>query len=161
MARPTKWRRVEFVPSIQYFTPSDTSCAKLGENVLRIEELEAIRLKDLEGLEQIECAERMEISRQTFQRILGIARQKIADSLIGGKAIKIEGGTYTRNICSVKCLDCKKQWNESYENFKKILNGQFNCPQCGSQKITCFRDEEKRFCRRNCWRGGRKQESDS
>jgi predicted DNA-binding protein (UPF0251 family)/DNA-directed RNA polymerase subunit RPC12/RpoP len=154
LARPTKWRKVEFIPNIQYFAPSDIDAASLQENILRIEELEAIRLKDLEGMEQEDCADKMEVSRQTFQRILNAAREKIADSLINGKAIRIEGGNYTRNICPVKCLDCGKQWNESYENFEKILNGEFNCTECNSKRIVCFRNDKKKFCRRNCWRHG-------
>jgi len=154
LARPTKWRKVEFIPNIQYFAPSDIDAASMQENILRIEELEAIRLKDIEGMEQEDCADKMEVSRQTFQRILNVAREKIADSLINGKAIRIEGGNYTRNICPVKCLDCGKQWSESYENFEKILNGELNCPECNSKRIVCFRSEKKKFCRRNCWRHG-------
>ncbi len=152
LARPTKWRKVEFIPVVQYFTPCDVAENDLEENVIRIEEIEAIRLKDLEGMEQEECAEKMEVSRQTFQRILNVARAKLADSLINGKAIRIEGGNFTRNICPVKCIDCGKQWSESYENFQKILNGQFNCPSCDSTRVVCSRKEEKKFCRRNCWR---------
>ncbi|NSW90093.1 MAG: DUF134 domain-containing protein [Firmicutes bacterium] len=152
MARPTKWRRVEFIPNVQYFAPADIEADNLKENILRVEELEAIRLKDLEGLEQETCAERMEISRQTFQRILNAAREKIADSLVTGKAIRIEGGNYTRNICPVKCLDCGKEWNESYENYEKILNGEYNCPDCNSKRVVCHRREKMKFCGRNCWR---------
>jgi len=155
LARPTKWRKVEFIPNIQYFVPYDIDTGAMQENVIRIEELEAIRLKDLEGMEQEECAKKMEVSRQTFQRILNAAREKIADSLINGKAIRIEGGNYTRNICPVKCLDCGRQWRESYENFEKILNGEFNCPGCNSKRIICFTSEEKKFCKHNCWRHGR------
>lgn len=156
LARPIKWRKVEYIPNIQYFAPSDIDDNVLRENVIRFEELEAIRLKDLEGMEQEECAEMMEVSRQTFQRILNIAREKIADSLVSGKAIRIEGGNYTRNICHVKCLDCGKQWNESYENFERIINGEFNCPDCNSKRIICSRSDKKKFCRRNCWIHGRK-----
>lgn len=156
MARPTKWRKVEFIPDVQYFVPSDIEDDALQENIIHIEELEAIRLKDLEGLEQEECAEKMEISRQTFQRILNSAREKIADCLVNGKAIRIEGGNYTRNICSVKCLDCGKQWKESYENYEKVLNGEFNCPDCKSKRVVCARIEEKNFCISNCWRHSRK-----
>ncbi len=155
MARPTKWRKVEFIPDIQYFAPADSNTKLLQENVLRIEELEALRLKDLEGMEQEDCAERMEVSRQTFQRILSVARSKVADSLINGKAIRIEGGNYTRNICPVKCLNCGKEWQESYENFEAVLNGEYNCPDCNSQDIACARNDKMRFCRRNCRRHGR------
>jgi len=155
LARPVKWRKVEFIPNIQYFVPSDIDVDDLQENILRIEELEAIRLKDLEGLEQEDCADKMEVSRQTFQRILNTAREKIADSLINGKAIRIEGGNFTRNICPVKCLDCGKEWSESYENFEKIIKGEYNCPDCNSKRIICARSEKKKFCKRNCWRHGR------
>lgn len=157
VARPTKWRKVEFIPKVQYFAPSDTHMNTMQENVLYVEELEAIRLKDVVGMEQEDCAKSMEISRQTFQRVLNAARQKIADSLVNGKAIRIEGGNYTRNICLVKCLDCGKQWNESYENFEKVLKGELNCPVCNSNSIVCSGNEKKKFCRRNCWRHGRKR----
>jgi len=80
LARPTKWRKIENIPTITYFIPSDKDVAEVPENILKLEELEAIRLKDLEGLEQGECAEKMEVSRPTFQRILLSAREKIADS---------------------------------------------------------------------------------
>jgi len=155
LARPTKWRRVEFIPNFSYFVPSDLAGGKIQENIIKIEEAEALRLKDLEGLEQEDCAAKMEISRQTFQRILNSARRKVADSIINGKAIRIEGGTYTRNICPVKCLSCGKEWKESFENFEKILEGNYNCPNCHSKRIVCARNDKKRFCRRNCWRHGR------
>ena len=61
---------------------------------MSIEEAEAIRLKDLEGLEQEQGAEKMNVSRPTFQRVLASARQKVADALLNGKAIKIEGGNF-------------------------------------------------------------------
>ncbi len=61
---------------------------------LSIDEAESIRLKDLEGLRQEECAERMNISRPTFHRIVGSARYKLADALLNGKAIRIEGGNF-------------------------------------------------------------------
>jgi predicted DNA-binding protein (UPF0251 family)/DNA-directed RNA polymerase subunit N (RpoN/RPB10) len=157
LARPTKWRRVEFIPNVQYFAPFDINCDVLEENILYIEELEAIRLRDVEGLEQENCANNMEVSRQTFQRIINSARKKVADSLINGKAIRIEGGNYTRNICPVICLDCGKQWNESYENFMKILRGEFTCIECNSKRIVCSRNDKKKFCRRNCWRGKREE----
>jgi predicted DNA-binding protein (UPF0251 family) len=154
VARPTKWRRVGFIPEIQYFVPYEIEPDGMQENILRIEELEALRLKDLEGLEQESCATQMEVSRQTFQRILNSAREKVADSLINGKAIRIEGGNYTLNICPVQCLDCGREWHESYENFKRIISGEFNCPECNSNRITCVRREKRKFCRRNCRRHG-------
>lgn len=158
MARPTKWRKIENIPTIPYFIPSETDVAEVPENILKLEELEAIRLKDLEGLEQGECAEKMEVSRPTFQRILLSAREKIADSLINGKTIHVEGGNFTRNICPVRCIDCGKEWMESYENLESIKNGEYACPSCGSKKVTCGKNCKGKFCRRNCWRYGREDE---
>ena len=158
MARPTKWRKIENIPSIPYFVPSETDIMEVPENILKLEELEAIRLKDLEGLEQGECAEKMEVSRPTFQRILLSAREKIADSLINGKTIHVEGGNFTRNICPVKCLDCGKEWMESFENLEMIRNGEYVCPSCGSKKTTCGKNCKGKFCKRNCWRFDKNEE---
>jgi predicted DNA-binding protein (UPF0251 family)/DNA-directed RNA polymerase subunit N (RpoN/RPB10) len=155
MARPRKWRRVEFIPTVQHFVPLDMQSDTIEESILKVEEIEAIRLRDTEDLEQEQCAERMEVSRQTFQRILGSARKKLADAIINGKAIKIEGGNYTRHICPVRCLDCGSEWQESYENFKKIMSGAYECPECQSNRLMCFDRNRQKFCRRNCWRGGR------
>ncbi len=153
MARPTKWRRIENIPAVPYFIPSEKGMDEIPENILKLEELEAIRLKDLEGLEQSECAEKMEISRPTFQRILLSAREKVADSLVNGKTILIEGGNFTRHICPVSCPDCGKEWTESYENMEAIKNGEYACPACGSKKIICTQSCKGRFCRGHCRRG--------
>ncbi|MDN5276461.1 MAG: uncharacterized protein PWR01_426 [Clostridiales bacterium] len=159
MARPVKWRRVEFIPNVRHFIPVDVPQSEVGENILQIEELEALRLKDLEGLEQEACAERMGISRQTFQRILNSAREKVADSLVNGKAIRIGGGYFTRNICRVYCRQCMAQWDESYENFSKIKEGVYTCPHCGSNDVVCHvpPGQGMGFCRSHCWRHGQRR----
>lgn len=156
MARPTKLRKIDNLPTVQYFVPSSTRIQGGPENVLKLEELEAIRLKDLEGLEQDECAERMQVSRPTFQRILLIARSKVADSLVSGKSIAIEGGHFTRYICLVKCMDCGKIWEESYENLEKLKNGLYGCSDCSSTKITCINSCKGKFCSNGCHRRGRR-----
>lgn len=155
MARPFKWRKIEKIPSVSYFVPSDKHYDSLAENILKLEELEAIRLKDLEGLDQEECAVKMEVSRPTFQRILISAREKIADSLINGKAINIEGGNYTQNICNVKCFNCGNMWEESYENIQSIEKCEYLCPSCGSQNIMCVKNCKSMSCRQHCHRRGR------
>jgi len=155
MARPTKWRKIENVPAITYFVPSDKKVAEVLENTLKLEELEAIRLKDLEGLEQGECADKMEVSRPTFQRILLSAREKVADSLVNGKTIHIGGGYFTQNICPVRCLACGKAWMESFEKLNAIKDGSYSCPDCGSKKIVCSHSCRGKFSRGNCWRHGR------
>lgn len=146
------------MPTISYFIPSDKDVTEAPKNILKLEELEAVRLKDLEGLEQSECAERMEVSRPTFQRILLSAREKIADSLVNGKIIHIEGGNFTQNICPVRCLDCGKEWMESFENLESIKNGEYKCPACSSKNVVCEQNCKGKFCRRNCWRHGRTKE---
>ncbi len=92
MPRPTKCRRVSFIPEIVCFKPAGVPMSALDSVALSIDELEAIRLKDHEGLEQEEAAVVMGISRPTFRRVLWAARRKLADALINGKAIRIEGG---------------------------------------------------------------------
>jgi len=94
VARPTKCRRVAFIPGVKYFKPAGIPLRFLSEVCLSIEEAESIRLKDIEQLEQEQCAEKMGISRPTFQRVLAAARKKIADALLNGKAIRIAGGNY-------------------------------------------------------------------
>ena len=94
MPRPIKYRRVAFMPEVTYFKPAGIPLRVLEESRLSVEEVEAIRLKDLDGLEQEECAVKMNISRQTFQRVLGSARRNIADALLNGKAVRIEGGNF-------------------------------------------------------------------
>jgi predicted DNA-binding protein (UPF0251 family) len=94
MPRPPKCRRVAFLPEATYFKPAGIPLRLLDEIRLSVEEAEAIRLKDLEGLEQGQGAEKMNISRPTFQRVLASARQKIADALLNGRAIRIEGGNF-------------------------------------------------------------------
>ena len=103
MSRPRKYRRVENVPDITYFKPAGAPLRELNEVRLSIEEAEAIRLKDLEGLEQEEGATKMNISRPTFQRVLASARRKIADVLLNGKAIRIEGGNFKMTWRRFRC----------------------------------------------------------
>lgn len=91
MPRPRKCRRVGFIPHNQAFYPHEENVAEV---MVSIEEVEAIRLSDLEEMEQEEAALIMNISRGTFQRILKSAREKIADALINGKTIRIQGGNY-------------------------------------------------------------------
>ncbi len=152
MARPTKLRQIEHMPTVESFVPIQESRKEFGVNILKLEELEAIRLKDLEGLEQEECAARMQVSRPTFQRILLSAREKVADSLINGKGISIGGGHFTRNICPIRCLDCGHEWTESFENMEQTENGGYVCPKCSSGNIACGRGGKGRFCRGCCRR---------
>lgn len=94
MARPRKRRRVCTLPEVNRFGPVDI-WENISESVIMtVEEYEVIRLMDLEGLNQVECADIMGVARSTIQRIYDNARKKLADSLVNGKILKIEGGDY-------------------------------------------------------------------
>jgi predicted DNA-binding protein (UPF0251 family) len=97
MPRPRHCRRVCFEPGITYFKPAGVPMIDLEEINLTVDEFEAIRLKDVDGLEQEQSAQRMNISQPTFHRLYLEARKKIADVIVNGKALKIEGGTYEIN----------------------------------------------------------------
>lgn len=90
--RPMRKRFIRFMPEITYFKPAGIPLRNLSEVVLGLDETEALRLAELEDLDQSQAAKKMKISRITFQRILHKAHKKIADALIYGKAIKMEGG---------------------------------------------------------------------
>jgi len=89
MTRPRLCRKIKFSPDVTYFKPQGVPLRELEIVELTLEEAEALRLKNIEGLEQIEAAEKMSTSQSTFQRILSSAYQKISDALINGKAISI------------------------------------------------------------------------
>jgi len=88
-------RHVCGIPDKNYFKPRGIPAVELVEVVLNLDEFEAIRLADYEQLYQEEAATRMNISRQTFGRIIETAHKKIADVLMNGKALKIDGGEVT------------------------------------------------------------------
>ena len=92
MPRPKKTRFVSGYPAIAAFVPR--GMAVTGEVLLSLEELEAIRLSDFEHLDQEQAADMMGVSRHTYGRILADARSVVAEALITGKAMRIQGGTY-------------------------------------------------------------------
>ena len=97
MPRPKCRRNICGIPDKNYFKPRGIPTVDLEEVVLTLDEFEAIRLADYEQMYQEEAADKMNISRQTFGRIIDAAHKKIADVLINGKALKIEGGEVTLN----------------------------------------------------------------
>ena len=104
MGRQTLCRRVGFVPAVTSFTPSGMQLPLIQGVKITFEELEAIRLKDIEELELGDCAREMNVSRTTFSRILDSARKNIADALLNGKAIVIEGGNF--EISAIRQFTC-------------------------------------------------------
>lgn len=138
MPRRPKCRRVAFLPNSTFFKPAGIPLKELEEECLSIDELEAIRLKDLEGLEQEACAELMGVSRPTFQRIITQARSKLARALVKGKAIRIEGGNYMLSVNYSRCRHCGYTSKFKKEESSTILTSQNNpsavhskCPRCG------------------------------
>ncbi|MDN5309463.1 MAG: uncharacterized protein PWP14_857 [Methanolobus sp.] len=94
--RPKSPRRVECSPEVLYFKPRGVPLSELETVALAIEELEALRLVDLEGMLQEDAAFRMGVSRRAFWEDLQSARRKVALALTTGKAIEISGGSYVR-----------------------------------------------------------------
>ena len=132
MGRRQLWRKVSFIPSITYFKPAGIPLAGLDEVKLLVEEAEAIRLKDLKGMEQEECAQKMNISRTTFSRILDSARQKIAGALLNGKAIRIEGGNFEMAVRRFRCIS-GHEWEVPFETM--ISDPPELCPKCETPSI--------------------------
>lgn len=125
---------VDELPCSQKFAPT-----KIGdgeEMVIHIEETEAIRLKDLLGLEQEECARQMGLTRQTFQRILKSARSKLALAITEGRSISIEGGNYMLKNRVFECRDCSHRWEVEPCSEGGKHGYEIACPKCGSMNKT-------------------------
>lgn len=94
MPRPMKWRKVCDLPENNRFGPLDSFPVERAYINMKVDEYETIRLIDLEGFTQDECAKQMNIARSTVQGIYFAARKKLAESLVNGKIVLIEGGEY-------------------------------------------------------------------
>jgi len=94
MPRPIRPRKIRYKSNITYFKPAGIPMHSLEEVSLKFEEVEALRLKDVEKLGQTLAAEKMGVSQPTFFRIISTARKKVSDAIINGKAIRVEGGEY-------------------------------------------------------------------
>ena len=137
MPRPKLQRRVGFEPTVNYFKPAGTRITE--EVVLTLEEYEAIRLKDLLELDQATAAKKMSISQPTFNRILKAARKKVANALVSGKAIRVQGGNFMitrkkRGLGPGGTCTCQNCGHTTPK-----IRGQpclkRKCPKCGSMMI--------------------------
>ena len=146
MPRPIKVRHVRCNPEANYFKPRGVPVSVLEEVVLLKDESEAIRLADLDELYQAEAADNMNVSRQTFGNIIRSAHQKIADALVNGKALKIEGGVVAMQERQFQCQNCKHQWTMPFGTGRPG-----SCPQCQGNDI--FR-AGKGKSRAGCSKGG-------
>jgi predicted DNA-binding protein (UPF0251 family) len=118
------------MPGVTYFKPRGIPMRLLDEVRLSVDELEALRLKDMGGLEQEEAAREMGVSRQTFQRILEEGHRKVAEALVTGKALQIAGGDYELAPMKFHCRQCGHRWEQ-------IFNGAIPtaCPNCEEDSV--------------------------
>lgn len=144
MVRPHKERRVEKLPPVTHYKPAGIPLRSLEEITLTIEEMEAIRLADIELLDQAAAAERMEISRPTFHRILNKAHQKIAAALWQGQALRVDGGNFKiAHHCQTSlryftCEACGHKWSLPHGTGQRCHD--LACPTC--QEFKVIRDED-------------------
>lgn len=137
--RPKKDRIVKFSPDVSYFKPRGIPMMDLEEITLTIDESEAIRLADFIGMSHEEAGGHMGVSRATFGRIVQKARKAIADALINGKAIRIEGGNFQmiHDKQLFACCKCEHEWEE--ENIPKKPD---ICPSCSHNDITVKKERK-------------------
>jgi len=161
MSRPIKCRRVAEMPLATYFKPAGIPLRLLEEVTLAVEEAEAIRLKDLLGLEQQECAEKMAISRPTFHRILRSAHHKVATALVNGQALRVEGGNFAMSSQLFRCEPRGHEWLVPFE--AAVLSRALACPTCKTTEVLPIPPRGPGFGRGpgpgrrrgGGWRGGR------
>ena len=132
MVRPRKDRYVAFNPEVSYFKPRGIPMFELEEIQLTVDEREAIRLADLLGMSHEDAGRQMGVSRATFGRITQQARRKVADALINGKAINVEGGNFRiiKGPRLFKCDGCGHEWEEPMGTGRPE-----KCPECGGDKF--------------------------
>ena len=129
MSRPEKNRKVYEPPLITGFKPMGIQSHHVQHTILTLDEYEAFRLSDFNGLSHAEAAEEMEISRSTFTRLIEKARKKIADLIICGKVLNIEGGNIHFRTNIFKCQDCEQMFNI------RINMKLDKCPSCHSKNL--------------------------
>ncbi len=128
MTRPRKLRRVSKPPAYNRFKPVGIPARFLQQVDLSIDEYEALRLADYEGLNHEDAAKKMDISRPTFSRLITSARNKIATGIIEGKEIAIEGGDFRFTQHLIRCNNCRTL--TQYTNEIPAT-----CPECDSDDI--------------------------
>jgi predicted DNA-binding protein (UPF0251 family) len=134
MPKPKKDRFVLQPPSVVYFKPQGIPLFQLEQVVLGVDEYEALRLVDLEGLQQLEAAKRMKVSRATCARILEGAHRKVAEALTAGKAIRIEGGNFVLGSNRYRCKQCSTFWEIPLRGAQAPPQP-LSCPHCQSDKV--------------------------
>ena len=106
MPRPCKVRRVGHRPASEWFKPRGIPLRDLDSLVLAVDELEALRLVDLEGLSHEAAGRHMGVSRGTIGRLVESGRRTAVDALVHGKALQIVGGGPVDEVTPVATLPC-------------------------------------------------------
>lgn len=132
MPRPRKHRRMWREPIPAIFKPVGVPLRRLEAITLLHEELEALRLTDLEERYQADAAEQMGVSRSTLQRIVTAARRKVTQALVEGAALHIEGGTIRVPALRWQCDDCGHRWEVEHGSGQGTPA---RCPVCQSAAI--------------------------
>ena len=125
MPRPCKRRRICEMPACEGFGPKGAAAGERPTIVMTLDEYEAIRLIDLEGLTQEQCASQMNVARTTAQAIYNSARVKLAECLVNQKELRITGGDYVlcdespeKCGCPRRCGRRCRQIENNMEEFK-------------------------------------------
>lgn len=149
---------VDNLPCCQRFTAEGQP--RQNPLILGIEELEAIRLKDMCGFDQFECATQMGLSRPTFQRLLQTARNKVASALVEGRTITIKGGNYMEKRRTFECAQCNHIWEEGTFSENGKRGYEIACPKCGGmEKYRIIEGGQKIICSEPIHRLRQRQES--
>ncbi|MBP2625879.1 MAG: hypothetical protein H6Q68_590 [Firmicutes bacterium] len=145
MVRPHKERRIEKLPPLTHYKPVGVPLHEIDEMILTIEEMEAIRLADIEQLDQAAAADSMEISRPTFHRIVNLAHQKIASALWQGQALRVDGGKFRiarqcqTDLSHCFCLNCTHKCTVPHAA-GECCHDLLSCPTC--QNFTASREKD-------------------
>ncbi|MHA2377729.1 MAG: DUF134 domain-containing protein [Candidatus Thorarchaeota archaeon] len=132
MPRPKQYRKVAEEPRVSVFKPAGIPRVELDEILVTVDEFEAIRLADFERVNQRKASSVMHVSQPTFNRILSSARNKVAEALVRGAALRIEGGEYVLP-CDVRvfqCDDCGRSTEAPMGEPRPHA-----CPDCGSSSL--------------------------
>lgn len=138
MPRKKLHRRVTREPPVSVYKPAGIPAKDLEEILITIDEFEAIKLSDFEGLSQRDASAVMHISQPTFNRVLSSARNKVAKGLVQGYVLRIEGGRYVLadGTGVLECLDCGSSVDMSSDDKSK-------CKECGSTRLRWLRWDKK------------------
>jgi len=131
MPRPRRCRRIGLLPPNPVFKPAGSPGLELDEVILSVDEFEAVRLADYERLYQEQAASRMGVSRQTFGRIVETARRKVAQALVEGMVLRIEGGVVEMaEQRTFECAECRHVWQAPFGTGRPD-----GCPSCQSKNF--------------------------